>query len=144
MNSNGLTAINAAVQRPNYAPGYSPFNVGGKGRTENRLGGITGKPAYLAAAGFVSPNTGSNYLNFGNVERTIPALSPGLDSWDLSLFKEKKLERVTLQFRAEALNAFNTPQFAAPNLKVGNSSFGAVTSQVNLPRYIQLGGRLNF
>ncbi len=144
MNSNGLSAINAAVQRPSYAPGFTPFTVGSGGRTENRLGGTTGKPAYLAPSGFVSPNAGSPYLNFGNVERTIPALSPGLDTWDVSIFKEKKLERVTLQFRAEALNVLNTPQFAAPNLRVGNSSFGAVTSQVNLPRYIQMGGRINF
>ncbi len=144
MNSNGLSSINAAVQRPNYAPGFTNSNIGGTGRTENRLGGTTGKPAYFQTAGFISPNTGSPYLNFGNVERTVPILSPGLDTWDLSIFKEKKLERVTLQFRAEALNVFNTPQFGAPNLKVGSSSFGSVTSQVNLPRYLQLGGRLNF
>jgi len=45
---------------------------------------------------------------------------------------------------AEALNAFNTPQFRAPNTAVGNSNFGAITQQANFPRYLQLGGRITF
>lgn len=141
MNNNGLGALNAAVQRPSYAPGFNQSNVGRSGRAENRLG-TSGKPTYLIN-GFQSPNTATQ-LAFGNLERTIPVLGPGLNTWDLSVFKSKKLESVELQFRAEALNAFNTPQFGAPNVRVGNASFGVISSQVNLPRYIQLGGRINF
>jgi hypothetical protein len=81
---------------------------------------------------------------YGNVARTISALGPGLDSFDVSIFKTKKLERATLQFRAEALNVSNTPQFGAPNVKYGSTSFGVINTQVNLPRYIQLGGRIDF
>ena len=48
------------------------------------------------------------------------------------------------QFRAEALNAFNTPMFAAPNVSFGSGSFGKITSQVNFSRMIQLGVRFFF
>jgi hypothetical protein len=49
-----------------------------------------------------------------------------------------------LQLRIEFLNAFNTPQFGEPNLDPTSSSFGRVTSQVNLPRNIQIGLRWVF
>jgi len=46
-------------------------------------------------------------------------ITPGLHSFDLSLGKNWKIpplgERARLQFRAEAFNTFNTPQFGQPN-----------------------------
>jgi hypothetical protein len=72
-------------------------------------------------------------------------------------------EHVKAQFRAEALNAFNTPQFDAPNtvLIVSNSGINAapaisggsatsatqlgnITNTVGFARIIQLGGRISF
>jgi hypothetical protein len=53
-------------------------------------------------------------------------------------------EKVKAQFRAEAMNAFNTPYFNGPNTAVGNASFGRITRQGNFPRYIQLGVRFFF
>ena len=44
-----------------------------------------------------------------------------------------------LQFRVEALNAFNTPRFGAPDTNVNSPSFGVVSTQANTPRQIQLG-----
>jgi hypothetical protein len=108
-----------------------------KGRAEGRMN------AYFDKTQFVNPN--GSYYAYGNVPRTISALGPGLDSWDLSIFKTRKIkEFISLQFRAEAINAFNTPQFGAPNVKIGNASAGVISSQVNLPRYLQLGGQLSF
>jgi len=55
-----------------------------------------------------------------------------LENWDISVFKSFPVrERITFQFRCRALNAFNTPQFRAPNTAVGNSNFGAITQQAN-------------
>jgi len=50
---------------------------------------------------------------------------------DLSLFKdftfsEKGSRR--LEFRSEAFNVFNTPQFNNPNAQIGNPAAGTITS----------------
>jgi hypothetical protein len=82
---------------------------------------------------------------FGNLSRTLDMRGPGQANWDLSVFKSVHMtERFKGQFRAEALNAFNTPMFAGPNTSLGASSFGKITSQVNFSRMIQLGLRLFF
>jgi len=56
--------------------------------------------------------------HYGNAATDV-LITPGLHSFDLSLGKNwafKALgERARLQFRAEAFNAFNTPQFGQPN-----------------------------
>jgi hypothetical protein len=44
----------------------------------------------------------------------------------------------------EFLNALNTTQFGEPILDPTSSNFGRVTSQVNLPRNIQIGLRCVF
>jgi hypothetical protein len=81
----------------------------------------------------------------GNVTRTIPVKGPGMANWDISIFKNFVIwERFSAQFRAEALNAFNTPYFRSPNGAFGSSSFGHVTTQGNFPRFIDLALRLQF
>ena len=149
-NSNAISGIGASVQHPDYSTNSAV--VGLTGRTEKRIG-ATGLPKYFNTGAFTAPGSatdinpairGSAFANYGSVPRTISALGPGLDSWDVSIFKTQKFERFDLQFRAEALNISNTPQFGAPNVKIGNASAGVVSSQVNLPRLIQLGGRFDF
>jgi hypothetical protein len=69
----------------------------------------------------------------------------GADNVDLSLIKDTAItERVKLQFRFEAFNAFNRPSFDPPNLSVTSSAFGKITTQPNLPRSIQMALRLAF
>jgi hypothetical protein len=65
---------------------------------------------------------------------------------NLSMFKNFKIwERVMMEFRAEAFNAFNTPEFTAPNLTPTNSLFGITSNtQANDPRAIQMALRLTF
>src|SRR5262249_39244664 len=67
--------------------------------------------------------------------------SPSINNSDLSIFKEFRPagEALRVQFRAEALNAFNRVQFAAPNASVISSSFGRITTQANAPRQVQFG-----
>jgi hypothetical protein len=139
-NSNNNRAIGSSVQRPNIVAGVNPC-VGGS--PEDHAGGalVARTNPYLNPAAF----TTAPAYTFGNAPRTIGCLSPGYENWDISVFKSFPIrERITFQFRAEALNAFNTPQFRAPNTAVGNSNFGAITQQANFPRYLQLGGRISF
>jgi hypothetical protein len=84
-------------------------------------------------------------LTYGNVARTIPVKGPGMANWDISIFKNFVIyERFRAQFRAEALNAFNTPYFRSPNGAFGSGSFGQVNTQGNFPRFIDLALRLSF
>jgi hypothetical protein len=85
-------------------------------------------------------------FTFGNVSPRLPDVrTDGQRNFDISLFKDFNMtERLRLQFRAEALNAFNTPRFGGPNTSVTSGSFGVITSQANAPRQVQLGLKLLF
>jgi hypothetical protein len=68
-----------------------------------------------------------------------------LNLWDLSFIKQIRLnDRFRAQFHVELLNAFNHPIFANPNTDPTNADFGKVTSQLNLPRDIQLAAKIVF
>ncbi len=57
----------------------------------------------------------ADLCHYGNAGNGI-LVSPGGNEWNLSLGKNWVIqERYRLQFRAEAFNAFNTPQFGRPN-----------------------------
>ncbi len=83
-------------------------------------------------------------FTFGNVSATLPDIrNDGIKNFDLSLFKQfAPVERLRVQFRVEALNAFNTPRFGGPNTSVTSSTFGQITSQANSPRQLQFGLKL--
>lgn len=131
MNNNGNGALGAARQRPN-ATGVSPQVDAGFG---SRIDGWINPAAFSSAAPFT----------LGNVTRTISMRGPGQVNWDISVFKTAQvLESLKVQFRAEALNAMNTPLFRGPNTAFGNAAFGRITSQANFPRMLQLGLRLYF
>ena len=51
---------------------------------------------------------------------------------------------MNLQFRLEAFNALNHPQFAEPGSIVGTTTFGVVTSTAQNSRTLQVGVRLVF
>lgn len=130
-NTNLNAVLGTGVQRPN-ATGISPFV---SGSVQSRLNGYINTPAFAPASAFT----------FGNVSRTINYRGPGTKSWDISLFKNFAMtEKLNAEFRAEALNAFNTPQFPNPNSRLGSGSFGIINSQVNFARLIQLGVRVSF
>ena len=110
-------------------------------------------------------NTGSDFLTnyFSNPDvATVPApftlgtapravgtcRQPGQKNATLSLFKEFSLSRLRegarLQFRLEAFNALNHPQFSGPNVQVNGGNFGVIDSQANSPREVQLALKLYF
>ncbi|WP_172838151.1 carboxypeptidase-like regulatory domain-containing protein [Terriglobus roseus] len=145
----GTTGVGGSVQRPNLVPGIP---IAKSGRPQRRLGPQqNGTETYFNTAAF----TVAPAYTYGNAPRTLPVYGPGYSNSDISLNKSFPFgERVNVQFRAEALNAFNTPEFAAPvavlpvntatQTVISGSTFGQITSQINYSRIIQLGGRLSF
>ncbi len=77
---------------------------------------------------------------------------PAIYNVDASLFKNLNLtEHVRMQFRAEAFNLFNTPEFALPYAAVDQpgspgtpSLSGSITSTVHASRELQLALKLSF
>ncbi len=131
--SNANSLIGASYQRPNATGTVSGAT---SGSTDSRLG------AWLNPAAFsVAPE-----LTFGNTSRFLNVSGPGLFSIDFSIFKSFTIrERIKAQFRAEALNATNTPLFGNPGTTITSpSTFGVITSQINYPRLVQLGLRFTF
>jgi hypothetical protein len=65
---------------------------------------------------------------------------------DLGLFKDFAFtERWKLQFRAEATNLGNTPQFSLPDNNQQDANFGKVTSSApGSERHVQFALRLQF
>jgi hypothetical protein len=104
------------------------------GRAEDRLNG------WFDTSVFSQPDP----YTYGNLSPRVADLrANGIENFDLSLFKEfHPKESMKIQFRAEALNAFNHVQFAAPNTSVTSSSFGRVTAAANTPRQVQFGLKL--
>jgi hypothetical protein len=69
----------------------------------------------------------------------------GVNNWDLAIIKNTAIkEGVTLQFRAEGINALNHAQFLAPNTTPSSSAFGQVTAEWSSPRTIQFALKILF
>jgi hypothetical protein len=80
---------------------------------------------------------------FGSAGRN-DVLGPGLENLDLSLQKEwVSREHFTLQFRFDAFNALNHPNFNLPGRIFGASNFGVITSAQD-PRELQFALKLAF
>jgi hypothetical protein len=70
---------------------------------------------------------------------------PGFQDWNAGLFKKFAVdERNVFEFRAEAYDVFNHPNWSGPNMTPGNSTFGKVTSKTGLSRQLQLSLRYTF
>jgi hypothetical protein len=94
----------------------------------------------------------NNQLQLASNIRRFPSRFSGIRSdgpsnWDLSLIKNSRLaEGVQLQFRAEAINAFNHPQFTpgSVNTNPTSTAFGTTTVEFAWPRVIQFGLKVLF
>jgi hypothetical protein len=108
----------------------SLLNSGSAVQWPNRIGsGHLASPSiaeWFNIADFQSPGA---YV-YGNSGRNI-LTGPGTKEFDLSLFKNfvfSESGNRHLQFRAEAFNVLNTPQFNNPNAQIGNAAAGTITS----------------
>ena len=94
---------------------------------------------WFNTAAFVFPAPG----RFGNAGRNILD-GPGFQSFNASLVKNTHFtETVNLQFRVEAFNLFNHPNFNLPDNFLGSPTFGRITSARD-PRHLQFGLKLLF
>ncbi len=90
--------------------------------------------AFAAPAPFTFGNSGRNILRPDNVYR-----------FDLSLFRRFPLkERVQMELRVEAFNAFNSNFYNRPDSNLASPRFGLVTGLQAPPRELQLGAKILF
>lgn len=93
----------------------------------SKCDGCAGEGIYLGPKGY--GNAGVSLFD-----------APGQKTWDFALFKEfTPAEGHRIQFRFEAFNFLNTPQFSAPSRSLGAADFGRISSTVINNREMQLG-----
>jgi hypothetical protein len=128
-----------------------PFNVSlstgvnnGAPSWPNRIG--NGKldnpdPAkWFDYSAFVAPPQNT----YGNVARGV-LYGPGIVQFDLSFSKNFRItEGLKVEFRMDAFNIFNTPQFANPNASIGSPTVGKITSTNADNRDLQFALKVNW
>jgi hypothetical protein len=88
---------------------------------------------------FAIPTTGT----FGNSRRG-SLYGPGFQNWDMGITKTFSVrEPVSLQFRLEAFNVFNHPNWGTPDYYIDDPNFSTVSS-ATAPRIVQAGLALKF
>jgi hypothetical protein len=96
--------------------------------------------------------TTDNTGTYGDAGRGI-IRGPGSFNIDASLIKNTKIGHVNTEFRIEAFNVLNHPQFGNPNTTLGNAAFGTISSMLSSPscslcgtveRQVQLGVKVRF
>jgi hypothetical protein len=127
--TNRLSSLGIRQELPDLAPGA--------GNNPSRPGN---PDQYFDPNAFLWPAT----RTLGNLGRNTLTI-PGLATVDFSLAKEFKVRETSgLQFRFEAFNFFNHPNFGAPDRNifdrngVRNSTAGRITNTVTTARQIQL------
>jgi hypothetical protein len=120
----------------NPLPANSPYCIGGVPNP----GGNPNAPCGSAGSTFPGAGTGYGNSGIGTV------MGPGQFNFDMALAKDTKVtEWGTLQFRVEAFNIFNHPQFDPPfGNNVDGAQFGVITATSVTPRVIQFGLKFLF
>ena len=118
---------NGGTQRPNIVAGTT--TAGPKTLKE-----YFNTAAYAVSAPFTYGNAGYNSLR-----------GPGYTDVDFSLFRNFAMfENSNLEFRAEAFNVLNHPNFANPDGVFEDTTFGQITSIYGAPRELQLAAKFTF
>jgi hypothetical protein len=166
-----LNAILTAYSGQAFTPmlSFDPTNTGSGAPRPDAIG----NPYNFSAATAVGCPSNAQSIEcwYNPMAYTIPAVAPGQNfatefgnagrgtlrgpatvNTDLSLFKVFKIrENDSLEFRVEAFNVFNHPEFGLPNQDVdlvGNSTTpsvaGQITSTVHSSRQLQLALKFSF
>ncbi len=117
----------ASAQRPHVAPGAKVDRVWANRsvtRWFDTSAFVRSKFEGSTGDGLFMPGT----LGYGNAGISMFD-APGQKTWDFALFKDFRVkEGHKVQFRWEAFNFLNTPQFSAPDRTLGSATFGQITS----------------
>lgn len=98
----------------------------------SKCDGCAGEGIYLGPKGY--GNAGVSLFD-----------APGQKTWDFACFKEFTFrESHRIQFRYEAFNFLNTPQFSAPSRSLGAADFGRISSTMINNREMQIGLKYMF
>jgi Carboxypeptidase regulatory-like domain len=146
---NGISTVLSGTPQQVFMSANTLYNNGGTQRANwNGKNPIPGTPINKRLTHYFNINDFSApaAFTYGNSPRTLGALrAPGLVDVDLSGVKNTALfEGITLQFRAEAFNLFNHPQFGPPDTALGDGTTGVISTQVNSPRELQFALKLLF
>jgi hypothetical protein len=135
------------------------FGCGSEGQfwiqngTPNILGGFAGpvtnssSPTYFATSNYGTPIYSKPAAGTFNLQPGIrdSIYGPGLQDWNVSLYKKFTIKESNyFEFRAEAYDFPNHPNWSGPNFNPTSSQFGMVTGKTNLQRTLQLGLRYSF
>ncbi len=128
--------IYGATSYGQFVEGKGPEDAKKSGSTEDRLS------AYFDTSVFTAPPEIGNGRGFGDVGRNI-FRGPGQMNFDMSLRKVSTVgglrDSAKLEFRIEAFNVLNTPQFGLPGTNAAaRASFGVISSTIVGPRIVQL------
>ncbi len=102
---------------------------------------------YLNPAAFAPPPTtpGGVPLHLGTAPRYLNIRGPRHLSENIGIFKRFPFSESTyLEFRCDAINAFNRAGRADPVLDLSDPNFGKIVDVANDPRQIQFSLRLSF
>ena len=130
----GATYYGTDTSRASFVPGATNATALLSGRVENRLN------EYFNTAAFTGAGT-----VYGDVGRnTIPG--PINRDFDISLNKMTPIgDGIMTEFRAQAFNLTNTPNFANPASDEGTTStFGVISTTVGNPRILQFVLKVSF
>lgn len=142
-NTNSLNVNGISGSDSDFAQIVPGCNTATSGSIEKRL------TNYINPACFVDFPTiaADGTTGFGN-SRPGVFVGPGQNNLDLALIKRFGIKTWTeasnLEFRAEAFNALNHPQFSNPSNNQDSPDFGTITSLAVNPRVLQLALKFNF
>lgn len=138
--TNSVPIGNAALAHPTVARWFNTCTQTASGGTQNCLNGET--PVWKIR--------GTYDLQTWKTRQPSVRL-PGVHNVDISLSKNNQItERINAVFRADFINAFNSPQFFnGPTSDVNSGNFGKLLGagsgdQSNLPRFIQFSMKVEF
>lgn len=102
-------------------------------------------PSFTTSA-FVTASTSAFQYHIRTFPTTFSSVRlDGINEWSPSISKQFNFtESIGLQLRLESYNVLNHPVFGPPNTTATNAAFGAITTQANVPRTLQLGARFVF